>query len=99
MTKQPTTKTPEINLASEPWVMEQVMNTENRIEKAFHDQTKYLDEKQNRFEIALKEQARHLDERQVRFEDKLDTNMRWMIGLMITMIITVVVAIFIEPSI
>ena len=35
-------KSPEIILASEPWVLEKNMDTENRIEKAFHDQTKFL---------------------------------------------------------
>jgi hypothetical protein len=39
------TEIPKIRLASEPWVMEQIMNTEQRIERAFHDQTKYLSQK------------------------------------------------------
>lgn len=42
MTQKANPKIPDISLASEPWVKEQLMDTENRIEKAFHQQTKYL---------------------------------------------------------
>ncbi len=57
------------------------MNTEHRIEKAFHDQTKYLAQQQS---LA---------------NEKLDNTVRWMIGLMITMIVAAVLAIFIQPFI
>lgn len=39
------TELPKVKIATEPWVMEQIMSTEQRIEKAFHDQTKYLSQK------------------------------------------------------
>ena len=39
------TELPRVKIATEPWVMEQIMSTEQRIEKAFHEQTKYLSQK------------------------------------------------------
>ncbi|MDW3191281.1 MAG: hypothetical protein R8G66_02920 [Cytophagales bacterium] len=70
-----------VNVAAEPWVMEQLMDTERRIEKAFHEQTQYLSQQQ-----ALA-------------NDKLDNTVRWMVGLMITMIVALVAAIFLQPYI
>lgn len=70
---------PKIKIATEPWVMEQIMDTERRIEKAFHDQTKFLNQQQ-----ALA-------------NEKIDTTIRWGAGLIITMIIALVLAIFIQP--
>jgi len=55
------------------------MDTEKRIEKAFHDQTKFLNQQQ-----ALA-------------NEKLDTTIRWGAGLIITMIVALVLAIFIQP--
>lgn len=59
------------------------MDTENRIERAFHDQTRYFDTK---FERMLT----HSDQ-------KIDSTIRWGIGLIITMILALVLAIFIQP--
>ena len=75
------TEIPKIRIATEPWVMEQIMDTENRIERAFHDQTKFLNQQQ-----ALA-------------NEKLDTTIRWGAGLIITMIVALVLAIFIQPYI
>ena len=73
------TEIPKIKIATEPWVMENIMDTERRIEKAFHDQTKFLNQQQ-----ALA-------------NAKLDTTIRWGAGMIITMIIALVLAIFIQP--
>ena len=92
MSKDIKTKIPEVNIALEPWVMEQLMDTENRIEKAFHNQTQYLAKQQ-----ALANEK--LDSNLVIANEKLDSTIRWMVGLMITMIIAVVVATFIQPHV
>lgn len=42
MNSKPEAQVPKINIATELWVKEQIMDTENRIEKAFHDQTIYM---------------------------------------------------------
>ena len=44
------------------------MDTERRIEKAFHEQTQYLSQ-------------------------KMDNNVRWMIGLIVTMTIAIILAV------
>ena len=46
-------KAPVVTIASEPWVTEQIMDTECRIEKAFHEQTRYLSEQQKRTDAKL----------------------------------------------
>ena len=42
MNDESKTNAPTVNLATEPWVKEQLMDTECRIERAFHEQTKYI---------------------------------------------------------
>ncbi len=75
MSEEVKAKVPTINIATEPWVMEQLMDTEKRIEKAFHEQTQYLAQQQ-----AIANQ-------------KLDNNVRWMIGLIVTMTIAIILAV------
>jgi hypothetical protein len=69
------TELPKVNIATEPWVMEQLMDTERRIEKAFHEQTQYLAQQQA---IA---------------NEKMDNNVRWMIGLIVTMTVAIILAV------
>lgn len=52
---------------------------------------------QNRIEKALHEQTRYLAQQQSLANNKMDQNMRWFIGLMITMIITLIVGVFFQP--
>ncbi len=75
MSDKVSTEVPKINIATEPWVMEQLMDTERRIEKAFHEQTQYLAQQQA---IA---------------NEKMDNNVRWMIGIIITMTIAIILAV------
>gem|GEM_PF-3903267 len=56
------------------------MDNKNRIEEAFHEQTRFLNQQQ-----ALA-------------NEKMDRNMRWLIGLMVTMIVAFVVATFFQSS-
>lgn len=37
---------PRVELANKDWVMRELMDTERRIEKAFHEQTQYLAQQQ-----------------------------------------------------
>lgn len=54
-------KLPEAEIATKDWTLKELMDTERRIEKAFHEQTIYLGQ-------------------------RFDTQNRWMIGIMVTMI-------------
>ena len=86
------------------------MDTERRIEKAFHEQTQFLSQKTDAIQNAFQEQTRFLAQQQANANEKLDytirlsneklyNTVRWMIGFMITMIVAVAVAIFLKPNI
>lgn len=42
MTETRETKNPQVELANKDWVLREIMDTERRIEKAFHEQTQFL---------------------------------------------------------
>ncbi len=65
------TELPHTPLATQDWTLKEMMDTERRIEKAFHEQTVHLNRTMH---------------------DGITTLTRWMLGLFITMIITIVVA-------
>lgn len=75
MSKKIETKNPEVELANKDWVLRELMDTEGRIEKAFHEQTKYLAQQQA---VA---------------NEKMDNNVRWIIGLIVTMTIAIILAV------
>lgn len=54
----------DVKIASEPWVMEQIMDAERRTEKSFHEQTKYLKEGLDRISAGLHDQTKYLAEQQ-----------------------------------
>ena len=62
------TEVPKVELATKDWTIREIMDTERRIEKAFHEQTQYLGQ-------------------------KMDNNIRWMIGLIVTMTIAIILAV------
>ena len=45
MSKTASTKNPEVELAYKNWVINEIMDTKRRIEKAFHKQTQFLTQK------------------------------------------------------
>lgn len=45
MSKDTPTQSPKVELADKNWVAKELMDTERRIEKAFHEQTRFLSEK------------------------------------------------------
>ena len=61
-------ETPTVGLATKDWALRELMDTERRIEKAFHEQTQFLSQ-------------------------KMDNNVRWMIGLIVTMTIAIILAV------
>ncbi|MGB0718968.1 MAG: hypothetical protein ACPGRX_00755 [Bdellovibrionales bacterium] len=65
------TELPRVPLATQDWALKEMMDTERRIEKAFHEQTIYLNKTMH---------------------DGITTLSRWMVGLFITMIITIIAA-------
>jgi tetrahydromethanopterin S-methyltransferase subunit G len=68
MTKKASTQMPQVELATKDWTIKELMDTERRIEKAFHEQTQFLSQ-------------------------KMDNNIRWMIGLIVTMTIAIILAV------
>lgn len=45
MSDKTSTKNPTVELANKDWVMKELMDTERRFEKAFHEQTQFLGQK------------------------------------------------------
>ena len=68
MKKEVEAQTPKVELATKDWTLKELMDTERRIEKAFHEQTQFLSQ-------------------------KLDSTMRWMVGLVITMTVAIIIAV------
>lgn len=60
----------------------ELKDTENRIEKAFHEQTIYVGDKIGRVEKAFQDQTTF-------FNAKFDAQNRWLFGLFITLIVAV----------
>lgn len=85
MSKESPTKNPTVELANKDWVLKELMDTERRIEKAFHEQTQFLSGKTDSIQKETGELRR-----------ELAAQTRWMVGMMLTMIVAVVVAIFLK---
>ena len=86
MTKEVKAEIPKVELATKDWTMKELMDTERRIEKAFHEQTQFLSQKNDNIERAFHDQSKFLSE-------KMDNNVRWMIGLIVTMTIAIIMAV------
>ena len=67
--------------------MAQIMDTERRIEKAFHDQTQFLSDRLDR-------QSERLD----RQTQALSTQTQWMVGLIITMTVAIIAAVLFKGA-
>lgn len=97
MSKKAPTKNPDVELANKDWVMKELMDTERRIEKAFHEQTQFLSEKTDKIQDAFQEQTQFLSEKTDRIQNalsqKMDSNVRWMIGLIVTMTVAIIAAV------
>lgn len=86
MSKDTSTQNPKVELADKNWVAKELMDTERRIEKAFHEQTRFLSEKND----ALSQKT---DRIQDALSQKIDNSVRWMVGLIVTMTIAIIMAV------
>ena len=82
MEDTPKPKMPDVKLATQDWVLKEMMDTERRIEKAFHQQTTYLGERHSLIEKAFHDQTIYLD-------GKFNAQNRWIIGVMVTIVAAV----------
>ena len=86
MSEEVKAEIPKVELATKDWTIKELMDTERRIEKAFHEQTQFLSKKNDDIERAFHDQSKFLSE-------KMDNNVRWMIGLIVTMSIAIILAV------
>lgn len=95
---------PIVELATKDWTVRELMDTERRIEKGFHEQTQFLSQRTDAIEKGLREQMQQLSKRTDAIERglreqiqqlslKMDSNTRWMVGLILTMTITIIMTI------
>ncbi len=49
---------PKVELATKDWTLKELMDTERRIEKAFHEQTQFLSQRNDELKNALSVQTR-----------------------------------------
>jgi len=86
MSKEVKAEPPRVELATKEWALRELMDTERRFEKAFHEQTQFLSGKTDNIQKAFQEQTQFLSQ-------KMDNNIRWMIGLILTMTIAIILAV------
>lgn len=60
MNKEVKTDLPKVELATKEWTLREIMDTERRIERAFHDQTQFLSERNNELKAEITSQTRWL---------------------------------------
>lgn len=88
---------PKVELATKDWTMKELMDTERRIERAFHEQTQFLSQKTDGIQKAFHEQTQFLSEKnddlKREFANTINVQTRWMIGLVITMTIAIILAV------
>mgnify|MGYP001800803784 CR=1 FL=1 len=82
MTKDPKPEVPKVELATQDWTLKEITDVERRIEKAFHEQTQFLSAK--------------LDQRNDSISQKMDNNIKWMVGLVVTMTVAIIVAVLFQ---
>ena len=75
MTDSANTSLPKVDLATKEWVSREYIDTERRIEKAFHEQTRFLNIR--------------LDA----MNEKIDSQTKWLVGLILTMTLAILVAV------
>ncbi|MGB0719929.1 MAG: hypothetical protein ACPGRX_05620 [Bdellovibrionales bacterium] len=64
----------------------ELKDTENRIERAFHQQTQYMLQQFT----SIRD---HLDKKIDSQNDRMDSQTRWMVGLILTMTIAIILAV------
>ncbi len=77
---------PKSELATKDWVSREDIDTERRIEKAFHEQTQFLTAK---IDAVIERLDQKIDNQNI----KIDAQTKWLVGLMLTMTIAILVAV------
>ncbi|MEM7620010.1 MAG: hypothetical protein AAF228_06045 [Pseudomonadota bacterium] len=60
MTKETPADLPKVELATKDWTLKELMDTERRFEKAFHDQTLFLSKRTDELKADISNQTRWL---------------------------------------
>ncbi len=84
---------PKVELANKDWVLRELMDTERRIEKAFHKQTQFLSGKTDNIQKAFQEQTQFLTKETGELKKEIANQTRWTIGLVATMTIAIILAV------
>lgn len=97
MTQKTDTHPPQVELATKDWTLKELTDTERRIEKAFHKQTQFLADKNDRFQTVLSTKYDTIEkttqDQMTALTNKLDSQTKWMVGLVISMTIAIIVAV------
>jgi hypothetical protein len=100
MVKGASTEYPKVELATKDWVVSELRDTEGRIEKAFHEQARFFNEKFDRwkqeFDRQISMHRADTDKKILLMEDRHHIILRWVIGLILTSNITLMVAILLK---
>lgn len=80
------TENPKVELANKDWVMKELMDTERRIEKAFHEQTQFLSTKNDSMQQSFQEKTDGI-------QRDIANQTRWMVGLIATTTIAIILAV------
>ena len=96
MKKEVEAQKPKIELATKDWTLKELMDTERRIEKAFHEQTQFLSQKTDGIERAFQEQTLFMSQKSDDLKREINTQTRWMMGLFLTMTIAIIVAVLFQ---
>lgn len=84
MVKDVEAEMPKVKLATQEWVMTQIMDIERRIEKSFHDQTQFLSDR--------------LERQTQRTSQSISSLTKWMVGLIITTAFTIIIAVLFQGA-
>ncbi|MGB0719649.1 MAG: hypothetical protein ACPGRX_04195 [Bdellovibrionales bacterium] len=84
------TQLPKVELATKEWVSREDIDTERRIEKAFHEQTQYMMQQFNTIRDEMNSRFTSVEDK---LNGKIDSQTRWMVGLIMTMTFAILAAV------
>lgn len=91
MSDKAKTKPPEVELANKEWVLMELKDTENRIEKAFHDQTQYLTAQLASIDAKLGSQISAVETKVADQKSETSNVVRWVVGIGIAIVLAVII--------
>lgn len=80
MAEKAKTKLPEVELATKEWTLMELKDTENRIEKAFHEKTQYLTAQLTDINLRIADQ-----------KSETSNVVRWVVGIGIAIVLAVII--------